>query len=101
MYTITETYRKNYVRISKRYRCECGHKFTRLNSRWFTMNPFNKKSYRECYDEYKEELNVLKRNCPKCGKEIAPVNSDANIATEQVSVPDLTAAESGIVKHTS
>lgn len=66
------TYAKNYVRDTVKYICKCGHKFTRINSDWFTMSPFNTKSYEECHKEYHDKNIKRIRPCPKCGANVKP-----------------------------
>ena len=38
---IRTTFTKNTVYVSTKYKCDCGHKFVRKSSDWFTINPFN------------------------------------------------------------
>ena len=70
--TVTERYEQQWVRVPKSYVCGCGHKFKRMNSDWFTMNPFNTKSAHECRQELTEKMNIKVRNCPKCNAEVSP-----------------------------
>ena len=49
------------------------HKFTRKNSDWFTINPFNTKTPDECIKEIRETQSKRKRNCPKCKLECIPL----------------------------
>ena len=73
MNTMRMTFAKNTVSVSAKYKCECGHKFTRKNSDWFTINPFNRKTPDECVKEIREEQSKRKRNCPKCKRECSPL----------------------------
>lgn len=63
------TYRKHCYSVNCKYICICGFKFYRKNNGWFTLSPFNTKSYQECMNEGIDEMKKLKRKCPKC-KEI-------------------------------
>jgi hypothetical protein len=73
IFNMRVTFAKNTVSVTVKYACKCGHKFTRKNSDWFTINPYNTKSAAECRDEIKKEQSIRKRNCPKCSKECKPL----------------------------
>lgn len=70
---IRTTFTKNTVYVSTKYKCDCGHKFVRKSSDWFTINPFNTKTSDECKKEIKEKLSNQKRNCPKCNSICTPL----------------------------
>lgn len=67
------TFKKQWVEANCKYICDCGNVMYRKNRDWFTMNPFNKKSFQECQQEMFEKLTRKKRNCNQCGSEIYPV----------------------------
>ena len=67
------TFEKTWVERKVKYICSCGHKFTRKNRDWFTMSPFNTKTFHQCYEDYGKACAVRIRNCPKCDKEVKPV----------------------------
>jgi len=67
------TFAKNTVSVSAKYKCDCGHKFTRKNSDWYTINPFNTNTPDECRKKIREEQSKRKRNCPKCDLECIPL----------------------------
>ena len=69
---VITTYAWQYVRNTVKYICKCGHKFTRVNSSRFTMNPFNKMSYEDCVKKYKKENLERIRCCPKCQANVKP-----------------------------
>lgn len=68
------TFAKNTITITVKYICKCGHKFTRKNSDWFTVNPFNTKSPQESREQIRMEQSSRKRLCPKCQNECKPIN---------------------------
>ena len=70
---ITTTYKKHYVRFNAKYYCQCGYKFYRQNSDWFTMSEFNKKSYDECRKMFLEKIRKKERKCLKCGNISVPI----------------------------
>lgn len=63
---------KQWVRVSVIYICKCGHKFTRLNTDWFTVNPFNTQTPAEIREDMTSEQKKRKRACPKCKAEVKP-----------------------------
>lgn len=67
---------KHTVSVVAKYACTCGHKFSRKNSDWFTMSPFNTQTESECYDEIYEQQSNLTRLCPKCKSKCQPLKSD-------------------------
>lgn len=67
------TFAQNNVSVTAKYVCTCGHKFTRKNSDYFTINPFNTKTPKECREEIIAEQSVRKRDCPKCKKTCKPI----------------------------
>lgn len=75
IYSIKTTYAKQWVKNTIKYVCKCGHKFTRLNTSWFTINPFNTKPADQCRKEYTAENKSRVRPCPKCKKDVRPQKS--------------------------
>lgn len=69
-------FQKITVSVNAKYVCSCGHKFSRKNSDWFTMSPFNHKTYDECYAGIKNKMENKKRICPKCKEECIPINKE-------------------------
>lgn len=67
-----QRFAKKWVGITAKYICECGHKFTRKNTDWYTMSPFNPNSESETRSQIGKELREKKRPCPKCKKEVKP-----------------------------
>lgn len=70
---VTTHYQQNYVRDTVKYACKCGHKFTRVNSDWFTLNPLHNKTFEECTAEYHKKNKERVRDCPKCKQKVKPV----------------------------
>lgn len=66
------TFAKQWVRVSVKYICKCGHKFTRINTDWFTVNPFNTKAPAEIRTDMTKAQSGRKRVCPKCKAEVIP-----------------------------
>jgi hypothetical protein len=73
MQTITETYEKQWVEVICKYQCTCGHKFTRRNRDWFTMNPFVSEPFHVVRERYLIEMKKLERECPKCKLKLKPI----------------------------
>jgi hypothetical protein len=73
---VTESYSKIWVEETCRYICSCGHKFTRKNRDWFTMNPFVKESLNIVRERCQEEQRQRERDCPKCGNKLHPQKSN-------------------------
>ena len=67
------TFQKVTVAISAKYKCKCGHKFTRKNSDWFTINPFNTKTPEELRRDLLDKQSKRVRECPKCKEECSPL----------------------------
>jgi hypothetical protein len=65
-------FQKHTVRISGKYECKCGHKFTRINTDWFTDNPFNTKPLNEIRKDMTEKLRKNTKVCPKCQAVVKP-----------------------------
>lgn len=68
------SFAKNTVVFNAKYECQCGYKFVRKNSDWFTINPFNTKSIEENRSDILAELKIKKRDCPKCKSTCVPIN---------------------------
>ena len=68
------TFAQNNVYVVATYVCDCGHKFTRKNSDYFTINPFNTKTPKECREDIIAQQSVRERDCPKCKKSLTPIN---------------------------
>lgn len=71
--TTRMTYDKIVVIVKNKYHCNCGHKFYRKLTDWFTMNPLNKKTKEECRAEIKESLSNRAKYCPKCKESVLPI----------------------------
>lgn len=71
-------FQQHTVRITNKYVCVCGHKFSRLCSDWYTMNPFHNKTHQECREEITKRLQTETRVCPKCKKSVPPVKRNAS-----------------------
>lgn len=69
---VTTTYQKHTIQRKATYHCNCGNKFYRVNSDWFTINPYNTKTPSELVKELSIKLDEKPRNCPKCGEECQP-----------------------------
>lgn len=68
------TYQTQKIRITAKYACKCGHKFTRINVGEYTLNPFNaNKSETQIRKEVTEEQKNKVRLCPKCQNKVKPV----------------------------
>lgn len=66
------TFQKQTVQRKATYHCNCGNKFYRINSDYFTINPFNTGTPAELVKQLSEKLDSQTRNCPKCGEECKP-----------------------------
>jgi len=66
------TFAKHHIRISVNYVRKCGHKFTRTNSDWYTISPFNTMPEPELRSKMSKELSSKKRACPKCKEIVKP-----------------------------
>lgn len=66
------TFAKQWVRVTVKYLCKCGHKFSRLNTDWFTINPFNTDTPQNIRNKMAKDQAERKRICPKCKKEVKP-----------------------------
>ena len=66
--TIRTTYRKHTSTKRGYYKCSCGKRFTRQVSDFYTMNPFNIKSPKECHTKCIEYINkeLSEKECPAC-----------------------------------
>lgn len=67
------TFQKRWVLVVCKYVCKCGHKFTRKNNDWYTINPFNTKPEIEIVADMKTKQGNLKRVCPKCKAIVKPL----------------------------
>ena len=67
-------FKQHTVKMTGRYKCECGYNFKRNVSDYWTENPFNKLFIEEgsnacdkrCLDNVRDNLKEV--DCPKCGK---------------------------------
>lgn len=67
------TFAKQWVKVSVKYACKCGHNFTRLNTDWFTITSFNTDTPENIREEMLKTQRERKRVCPKCKKIVRPV----------------------------
>jgi hypothetical protein len=69
------SFAKNTVVFNAKYECQCGYKFVRKNSDWFTISGlFNTKSKEEIKSDILAKLKIQKRDCPKCKSTCIPNN---------------------------
>ena len=72
--TTRTTYKPFTIRKKGFYKCTCGKRFSRTESDFFTMNPFNKKSLSEnqicCWENVKNRLQ--EKECPECKTKCIP-----------------------------
>lgn len=75
--TTTITFAKQWVKIKCKYVCQCGRKFTRLNSDYFTNSGVfgQKRTDAEVRAEYVERMKNEVRLCPKCKTECKPTTT--------------------------
>jgi hypothetical protein len=66
------TFQKHTVKVTNKYHCACGKKFSRQLSDWFTVNPFNTGTPKEISDRMRKALEATRRNCPKCQESVLP-----------------------------
>lgn len=64
---------KQTVSVTVKYLCKkCGYRFTRTNSDWFTISPFNTEAPQQISVDIRERLSTKIRPCPKCGECVSP-----------------------------
>ncbi len=68
------TFDKQTIRITNTYRCQCGHKFSRVASDYYTVNPFLTEPIAVIRENITEKLRAETRDCPKCKKTCKPAN---------------------------
>lgn len=70
------TFTKQWVKVTVSYLCKCGHKFSRVNTDWFTISPFNKDTPQNIRNKMAKEQAERIRICPKCKKEVKPSHNE-------------------------
>ena len=66
-------FREHKFRKEGKYKCNCGYKFKRGETTYWTENPFNTKWKEGKIKELNEECNktiekyLKEKKCPKCG----------------------------------
>lgn len=79
---VTTTYQKQTIQRKATYHCNCGNKFYRVNSDWFTINPYNTKTPAELV----KELSIKLDNKPELviGERYALTNPTRYLLTSTV-----------------
>lgn len=67
------TFDKQWVKAAVKYFCICGHRFTRTNTDYFTINPFNTDTPQNIRKKMLKEQQERTRVCPKCKKSVKPM----------------------------
>jgi hypothetical protein len=75
---MTITYRPHELKLKMKYKCNCGHKMTRINSDYYTLSPFNNHSIKANDAKLYYSIYTKKRKCPKCGDWIYPFLNEDN-----------------------
>lgn len=72
--TVSIRFGEHKFRGTGKYKCKCGNKFQRVETSYWTENPYNKRwtegdivgLNKECENDI--EKNLAKKECPKCGE---------------------------------
>ncbi len=72
----TETihFKQNNVVSTNEYNCQCGHRFKRKVKDWFTMSPFNTKTFEESTAVCLARIKNTIKKCPKCKMDVFPAS---------------------------
>lgn len=71
----TTVFREHTIKGQGKYKCVCGHRFSRMAASGWTENPFNKLWLEGKIDELNEKVRqenrdyLAKKKCPKCKTE--------------------------------
>jgi len=71
--TIRTTYDKHEYRNRMKYVCSCGHRMYRVNSHYYTLNPFNRHTVEACECLNRYTVYTQARDCPKCKARMVPL----------------------------